>query len=156
MNTNLLFPHRYRLIGWIIFIPSLVLGLLYLYTEFRLSFLTFGKPDDNASIGALFGPWPINLTDELAALGLIIGLLFIAFAREKHEDEMIQHLRLESLQWSVYANYIILSLAIMLIHGSPFLSVMIYNMFTILLVFVIRFRILLYKNSRELEKEVSV
>lgn len=156
MNTNLLFPHRYRLIGWIIFIPSLVLGLLYLYTEFRLSFLTFGKPDDNASAGALFGPWPINLTDELAALGLIIGLLFIAFAREKHEDEMIQHLRLESLQWSVYANYIILSLAIILIHGSPFLSVMIYNMFTILLVFVIRFRILLYKNSRELEKEVSV
>ncbi len=117
MKTNLLFPHRYRLIGWILFVPSLVLGLFYLYADLRLSFLTFGKPDPNS---ALFDSWPINLTDEVAALGLIIGLLFIAFAREKHEDEMIQQLRLESLQWSVYANYIILSLAIILIHGSPF------------------------------------
>lgn len=162
MNTNLLFPHRYRLIGWIIFIPSLVLGLFYTYDEFKFSFLTLSAPDETSPayglykffFDGIFGN--TNFTDEIAALGIIIGLLFIAFAREKHEDEMIQHLRLESLQWSVYANYIILSLAIMLIHGSPFLSVMIYNMFTILLVFVIRFRILLYKNSREMEKEVSV
>ncbi|OIN58248.1 hypothetical protein [Arsenicibacter rosenii] len=162
MNTNLLFPHRYRLIGWLIFLPSAVLGLFYTYAEFKFAFLTLQAPDKKSSVYGLYQFFFDNLfgntnfTDEVAAIGIITGLLFIAFAREKHEDEMIQHLRLESLQWSVYANYIILSLAIILIHGSPFLSVMIYNMFTILLVFVIRFRLLLYKNSRELEKEVGV
>ncbi len=91
-----------------------------------------------------------NLTDEIAAIGVIFSLLLIAFSREKVEDEMIGQLRLEALQWSVYANYIVLAIAILTLYDNAFFSVMIYNMFTVLLVFITRFRWLLYRSNHTL------
>jgi hypothetical protein len=75
-------------------------------------------------------------------------LLFVAFSKEKVEDEMISRLRLESLQWAVYVNYIVLGALIMLVHGGLFLNVMIYNMFTVLIMFIIRFRLSIRRNER--------
>lgn len=40
MKTKWLFPHSFRLLGGLIFIPSLVLGLATLYAEFEWKFLT--------------------------------------------------------------------------------------------------------------------
>lgn len=42
---------------------------------------------------------PAGLYIQVAAL---VGLLLIAGARERMEDEMIRHIRLTSLQWSVF------------------------------------------------------
>ncbi|WP_040005734.1 hypothetical protein [Fibrisoma limi] len=153
MKTQWLFPHRYRLIGWFILIPCIILGLAALYKEFYFDFLTIdlrSTTQGKSGMSAFFEPDVINLTDELAALGVIAGLLMIGFSREAIEDEMVSQLRLECLQWSVYVNYIILAVAILLVHGTRFLDVMLYNMFTVLLVFVIRFRLLMLKNSRVL------
>jgi hypothetical protein len=126
MKTSFLFPYRFRLVGWLLFVPSACLGLANLYLEFKLPFLN-------------------NFTDEVASLGVLIGLLFVAFARERIEDEMISQLRLEALQWSVYANYALLALAILLTYDFTFFHVLVYNMFTVLLVFIGRFRWSLYK-----------
>jgi len=75
-----------------------------------------------------------------------VALLFIAFAREKQEDEFIGRLRLESLQWAVLVNYILLLLATWLIHGFSYIDVMMYNMLTILIFFILRFHVLLFRN----------
>ncbi|KAA9347740.1 hypothetical protein [Larkinella humicola] len=163
MKTHWLFPNRYRLMGWILFIPSTILGLLVLHAEFRFDFLdiSLSAPEENAawvykiiwwlSGGGDFlngGISSMNLTDELAALGAIIGLLLIAFSKEKVEDEMISQLRLESLQWAVYVNYLVLGVLILLVHGGLFFSVMIYNLFTVLIVFIIRFRLAIRRNEK--------
>ncbi|WP_138992026.1 hypothetical protein [Larkinella sp. C7] len=167
MKTHWLFPNRYRLMGWILFVPSAILGLATMYGEFSIDFLTITIPESipgsnlfsqliwwladgsNFNIGGK--PFTtINLTNELAAIGVIIGLLFVAFSKEKVEDEMISRLRLESLQWAVYVNYIVLGALIILVHGGLFLNVMIYNMFTVLLMFIIRFRL----SIRRIEKTV--
>lgn len=148
MKTGFLFPHRYRLMGWVVFVPSLMLGLAYLYADFGFEFLTVYEPQNSEVKGnRLFG-WPINLTDELAALGVIAGLLMIGFSKEKVEDEMVSRLRLDALQWSVYVNYLILALCILFVHGDKFMDVMVYNLFTVLLVFVVRFRWLMARSSR--------
>jgi len=143
MKTKWLFPHSYRLIGWIILLPSIALGLAALYSEFQWKFLTLPIIAMNFPGGNI----PINLTDELAALGVISGLLLIAFSREKVEDEMIIQLRLEALQWSVYVNYLILAILIITVHGTDFMAVMIYNMFTVLLLFIARFRWLIFGTT---------
>lgn len=148
MKSPALFPHPYRRIGWFLFIPSACLGLLNLYDKFSLDWLDVTLPFGYTN--------PINsslhhnnLTDEVAALGAIIGLLFVAFARERIEDEMIRQLRLEALQWSVYINYGLLALAIVLTYDFAFFQVMVYNMFTILLVFIGRFRWSLHKMTQD-------
>jgi hypothetical protein len=147
MQAKWLFPHRYRLVGWLLFTPFLGLGIAGWYGEFSFKWLTVKS--------ALFrGCWDKdctnNLTDELAGLGLIAGLLLIAFSKERVEDEMISRLRLEALQWSIYANYLVLAIAMLTVYNNAFIDVMMYNMFTVLLVFIGRFRWLLHKHTNTL------
>ena len=66
---------------------------------------------------------------------------------EKKEDEYINQIRLNSLQNSVFFNYILLFFCIVFIHGIPFFHVMIYNLFTIILIYILRFHFLIYKNA---------
>ncbi|GAB4051603.1 hypothetical protein [Spirosoma litoris] len=154
MKTKWLFPHQFRLIGWIIFVPSAILGLATLYADFKISWLTASWLSESITITSKDSITHLmdnqDLTDEVAAIGVIFGLLLIAFSREKVEDEMIGQLRLEALQWSVYVNYIILAIAILTVYDTIFLNVMVYNMFTMLVVFILRFRWLIYRNNHTL------
>ena len=145
MKNKFLFPHHYRRIGWMIFIPSLVLGLACMYTDFRFSFLEF----DMVIQKSLFDSDTLNFTDEIASVGLIISLLFIAFSKEKIEDEWISKLRLESLQFAVYLNYAVLILQILMVHNTAFFDIMVYNMFSVLLLFIIRFRAMIYIQNQD-------
>ena len=118
MKSYLLLPSRYKWIGAIIFIPSLVLGILVQAKDFVFDFLTLPSSPRKDGLSNVFNSdETINLTDELALTGIIVGLLFIAFAKEKHEDEFINKLRLESLQWALLVNYILLLAATWLVHG---------------------------------------
>lgn len=141
MKSKLLLPNRYKKIGIILFIPALVLGILVRFFEFTFSWLTWHGPDKKGIFEV------INFTDELALTGLVAGLLFIAFAREKNEDEFIAHTRLESLKWAVLINYILLIIATWLVHGMPYIDVMMYNILTVLIIFIVRFHYMLSRNK---------
>ena len=112
MEPRFLFPHRFKLIGWIIAIPSIILGLLVLINDFRFDFLTvkvpfkyffdggFSSSDDKGNVFSIF-----NFTDEISVIGSILGLLLIAFSKVRVEDEYVSQIRLESLQWAIYLNF---------------------------------------------------
>jgi hypothetical protein len=150
MEPRFLFPHRFKLIGWIIAIPSIILGLFILIDDLRFDFLTVKLPfkyffadeflssDDKGNEFSIF-----NFTDEIATIGSILGLLLIAFSKVKYEDEYVSKLRLESLQWAIYVNFFLLIVSTILIHGMSYYSVIVYNMFTPLIIFIIRFYYLL-------------
>ena len=152
MRSSLLLPNKFKRIGIVLLIPSLILGALFRFRDFAFDFLTlpFGK---TISTGSLNLDEQINLTDELALTGIIIGLLFIAFAREKQEDEYIGSIRLESLQWAVLTNYILLIIATWLVHGFAYIDVMMYNMLTVLIIFIIRFHLVLRRSGIIAAKE---
>jgi hypothetical protein len=95
----------------------------------------------------------INIIQTLIGVLFIIGGLLIMFSKEKIEDEYITKIRLTSLLWAVFINYILLILAFIFVYNLAFISVMICNMFTILIIFIIRFHFLLYKNSKNLVSE---
>lgn len=147
MKSKLLLPSRFKLIGLLLLIPLLVLGILYRFRDFYFEFLTFKFRTNSGNDKSIFTEDQINLTDELALTGLIVGLLFIAFARHKQEDEFIHHIRLESWQWAVLISYGLLLLATWFVHGLAFIDVMMYNMLTILIIFIIRFYMVLARNK---------
>lgn len=152
MLHSLLFPYRARYVGWLLFIPAAVLGIVTLVGEFDFSWLNIAVPnffDDDMPLVEKSSQNTVNLTNEIAALGVIAGLFLIGFSKEKIEDEMIGRMRLEALQWSVVANYAILAILILTVYGLDFLWVITYNMFTLLLVFVGRMRWLMYRNSHQ-------
>jgi hypothetical protein len=142
MKPKLLLPNRFKLIGLLLFIPFLALGIAVYFYDFGFSFL---MPD--VKPGTIFSGNIQDYTDEVALTGIIAGLLLIAFAREKQEDEFINKIRLESLQWAVLVNYILLLVAAWLIYGMPFLDVMTYNMLTVLVLFISCFHIRLWANK---------
>lgn len=145
MKSTLLLPEKYKRIGMALFLPALVLGIMVQFFDFQFAFLSL--PHDKHDMSRILES-DINFTDEFALTGLILGMLFMAFAREKNEDEYISRIRLESLQWAVIANYVLLLAATWLVHGFGYLHVMIYNMLTILLIFLVRFHIVLARDRR--------
>jgi len=144
MKQIKLFPHSFQRIGWILLVPFLALGIANMFFEYNASWLQFrlSKADGLEFFSSH------NFTDELAAVGLIISLSFIAFSKEKIEDEAIQFFRLEALQWAVYANYLVLIISILVVYGSTFFQVMTYNMFTVLIIFILRFRYILFQYNK--------
>jgi hypothetical protein len=160
MKAKNLFPHRWKPFGWILLVLFLPLGIWLVVddSQFPLSVIvTFRWPFADAASGTAMdlinytnGLVTLELIDELIALGVLAGLIIAGFARLKNEDERTAHMRLEALQWALYGNTLILAFCIAVIHGSLFLNVMIYTMFTPLLIFVLRFHWLLWQETRAL------
>lgn len=156
MKSNYLFPHRFKKIGWVILIPAAILGVIMILSDFEASFLDFRVPavvhDEITGGRSFFQMIENNLLNEFVGICLIIGLLLVAFSKEKHEDEFISSIRLESLVWAVYVNYGILLLTLLCVYGLDYLWVVIFNMFTILVFFIIRF----YWKLNQLELTAAV
>ncbi len=152
MKTNYLLPNRFKKIGWFLFIPGIILGILYLMYEPHPKFL-------NVTVFAIakslfeFSFIKNNVFDEITGLLLIIGPIFIAFSREKSEDEYISKIRLESLLWATYLNYLIVILAFIFVYDIGFYWVLLLNMFTLLFFFIIRFTWALHKSKKQIRDE---
>lgn len=152
MKTNYLFPHQFKKLGWVLFVPGLVLGILFLV--FSYEFDIFNIKVFALAAHPFLGDWEFltmvenNILDELIGVMLIVGALLITFSKEKSEDEYISKIRLESLVWATYVNYFILILAILFVYDMAFFSILVYNMFTVLLIFILRFNWALYKFKK--------
>jgi small-conductance mechanosensitive channel len=157
MKTKLLFPNRFKRIGWILLVPSTILGILIIFNDFSFDFLDLKVfavfSDDFFGSDTIFGLVKNNITDEIVGILFIIGALFVAFSKEKQEDEFIAKTRLESLVWATYINYVILILCFMFFYDGGFWWVMIINMFTILIFFIFRFYLILYMSKKSLSHE---
>lgn len=156
MKHRLLLPNRFKLIGLLALIPFIALGIAVRFFDFGFTFLTYKNFWTLKSVNGTSNLTDYqNYTDELALSGIIISLLLIAFSREKQEDEFISQLRLESLQWAVLINYLLLLIATWVVYQFAYLDVMMYNMLTVLLLFILRFHILLWKNKYSTEHQKS-
>lgn len=149
-GSNLL-PNKARKLGWFILLPVLLFGIFVMYWNFEIPGFEVIIPYSDTLFSS--EPAPNNLTDELAAILFLVALILIAFSEERDEDEFVSKIRLESLQWSVYINYGLLAMAILFIYDSDFFQVLIYNMYTILIFFILRFNYVLRVkfNSNQVE-----
>lgn len=150
MKPSFLLPNKYKKLGWFIFIPAAVAGILFLTTGDKLG--TISVPVwsvvNDKSLGELqwFSIIKTNVAPSLIGIAFIAGSALIGFSQEKNEDEYIGSLRLSALLWAVLVNYGLLLFAFTFIYGISFLTVMMYNMFTIPLLFILRFHFLLYRQ----------
>jgi|688.fasta_scaffold348441_3 hypothetical protein len=150
MKTHFLFPNQFKNLGWLLFIPSviatLIISVLNISTDDYLSFIVFSIYQD--SIGEIPGFFKFienSILDEILTIGIIVGGILVGFSKLKEEDEMISKIRYESLVWATYLNYAIILFFTLFIFGLPYLNVLFYNMFTLLLFFIIRFHFMIYK-----------
>jgi hypothetical protein len=152
---SFLLPNQYKKIGWVLLVPSLLAGILFVALELHLPFepkiLTWGLFGKGLEFGHSKQPAfrfsEIELIPNLISVLLLVGGVLVMFSKEKREDEFINLIRLHALQFAVFFNYSLLLLCILMIHGFPFFSVMVYNMFTVIIIYILRFHYLLHNNS---------
>lgn len=152
MNSNYLLPNNLKKIGWFLLIPSSSFGLIITIYDMNFTFLDFRVPA--LFINEIFGKKQLlgiieqNLTNEIVGCIVIISSIMVAFSKEKVEDEFIAKLRLDSLAWAVFFNQGVLLFSMLFIYDMAFLWVMIFNMFTLLWFFIIRFNWLKNKINK--------
>jgi hypothetical protein len=86
---------------------------------------------------------------------VLVGLFLIAFSKEKIEDEQISQLRLDSLRWAIYLNYLILLFSLIFTNGIDFIDILRLNIWVPLVFFIIRFRWVIFRLNRSLNLEKS-
>ncbi|MDI3322054.1 hypothetical protein [Pinibacter soli] len=130
-----LLPHRYKKIGTIITPLGLSLWLIMQlgYLQNMIVYV-FGQPNENQKWSAY------HVANVIAAIigfsSFLSGLYFVAFSKEKVEDEMVQKTRLESFQFAAFLQIIttIVGFGFVLFAGDPGESGML--LFFIVLVFL--------------------
>ena len=157
MKTNYLLPNKYKPLGWILFIAGIIFGFVivfsgYEYEPIKVKVLSiFNESFLGSESSQLFKIIETGIASELASISIIIGGLIIGFSKEKIEDEFIYKLRTDSWIWAIIFNYVVLTITILFIFDLTFFHVLVFNMFTPLLFFIIRFNFLKLKSSRNEE-----
>lgn len=157
MKTSYLLPHKYKSLGWVLFVLGLIIGGVVVFGGYDFDILkvnVISIYDEGGFLGGTKGFFNIienSILDELAGLSLIIGGLLVGFTKEKVEDEFIYKLRNDSLVWAIIFNYIVLAITIIFVYDFSFFHVLVFNMFTPLLFFVFRFNFLKFKSSSDEE-----
>ena len=93
------------------------------------------------------------LVNNIAIIGTVSGAILATCSKEKVEDEMVRQVRLSSLLVALYVNYAVLIICSLFIYDLDFLSVMVYNMFTMLLIFMVVFRYRMWRLNKEAKNE---
>ena len=157
-TNNFLFPAYFRKIGWIISLPLAAILFIYL-----LGVFDFSKPSTtwnffhgmfNTPSWRVFGIMAGKSILSVCMVLLVVGLLFIAFSKEKIEDEYIAKLRGDSLVWSVIVNSLLLGIAFLFVYGGGFLFVLFLNLYLLLILFIIKYNVALhnFKKSNDYEE----
>jgi hypothetical protein len=133
MKARFLFPYYFKFIGLILIIAHVFVVALWPY-------------DVSRHDTGLYTPGHIYFLTTL--LLMVVGLLLVAFSKEKIEDEQIAQLRLDSLQWALYLNYALMIISLSITRGWAGIEIFRINLWVPLLFFIIRFRWKIFQNNR--------
>ncbi len=157
MSSKFLFSNQYRIWSSILFVTSFFALCLALTLEWSPEFL-------DVPVLSLHGGNDIfnskehsfilsnNILDEILTILAVISGLIWAFSKERIEDEFVSSIRKDALILAVFVNYGLYLLATIFIYGLAFMQVLMLNVFTILIFFLIIFnwkKYQLHKSSDE-------
>ena len=151
MKTNYLLPNKYKTLGWILFCIGMVAGIIQVFSGYESYAITtkvfaiYGDPyiGDSSFFRVIYN----SIVDEITCIAIIIGGLIIGFTKEKIEDEFVYKLRTESLVWAIIFNYAVLAFTVIFVYDLAFFHILVFNMFTPLIFFIIRFNFLKLKSG---------
>ena len=151
MKKSYLLPVGFKKVGLWMVVPFLVLCVLCLcgvMDNVNLSVLTTKMPA-LVDYSGWFTTNETNLIDEIAMLGLLASLVFIALSREQDEDEMTAHIRMQSFVWSTWATSIVLALGILFVYDLEFLTFMFLAMYLYLMLYIVKFNLAMHRERKE-------
>ena len=141
---DLLLPYYWKLIGVFLGLLGIVSAILYTWFDFRFSIPVFAVYSAFFET-KLFTTFRTNFADELTLILLICSMGLIVFSKEKNETEGLDLIRLKALARAVIANFIFLLLSVLFIYGSGFIVILVVNIFSLTMFYLIFFYMLKFK-----------
>ncbi|TVR36631.1 MAG: hypothetical protein EA392_14700 [Cryomorphaceae bacterium] len=142
MKTVPLLPHRLKWLGLMLTAFGLLIGSAAMYLDVRPQWLAVETHPEMPFMNTQ------NLIDEIALSLILIGLMVVAYSRERIEDEFVANIRLQSLLWSFAVYYAIVLISVWIFFDDAFWSVMIYHLFMPLLFYVVLFRLNYWRKMK--------
>ena len=146
----LLLPNKVRSIGWAILFLGFVLGVTRFYFGIKLELF-------NIKVFAVYSKYfetnyfkviDNHVSEEVTALLLLVGLFFISLTKEKIENAIISALRYKSLILTFYINTSFVALSFLFVFGFGFINILIINVFSPFIIYIILFKYFLYKGLK--------
>ena len=151
MKKSYLLPVGFKKAGLWMVVPFFVLSVLCLYgvmDHMNLSFLSVKMPA-LVDYSGWFTANETNLIDEIAMLGLLTSLVFIGLSRERDEDEMTAHIRMQSFVWSAWATSAVVALGILFVYDIEFVTFMFLAMYLFLMLYIVKFNLAMHRERKE-------
>jgi hypothetical protein len=143
MKPRILFPYWCRYLGWGLVIAHIPISMIG-----RKNGMINPLDASAGNTGLFTGEHLFFISTTLL---MSLGLFFVAFASEKIEDEQIKHLRLDSLRWAIYINYLILIISLVFVNDTAHILEL--NLWVPLFFFIIRFRWVIFLLNRSINRE---
>lgn len=132
---NLLFPRSFRLVGWILFVPAIIMGILIVSGSCALT----GVAE--------------TVENDAVIIGIALGAVFIVCSKEAREDEMTRSIRLSALLNALYVYVAMLIASTLLINGVEFFWFMVVNLVLLPVIYVVMFRLEMHRYNKMSEDE---
>lgn len=137
MKKNLLLPHAFKKIGWVLFVPFALWALSAIF------FIDF----DFIQLSMDFS-W----SQELMAIVISISMLMVGFSREKDEDEYTAAIRSYYLTLAFYIDTVIILVGTLTLYDLDYLDFMLVQMFLVLFIYIVLFNIAMLRIRRANKK----
>lgn len=143
---NYLLPRKFRIVGFAFTSIGISLAVLRFYFGIKPKFLetkvfaVYSRYFESSYLKVISN----QISEELTALFLILGLLIICFSKEQNENEITNQIRLKSLVLAIYFNTGFILFSIVFIYGFIFINILVINLFSLLILYFVVFRILVF------------
>ena len=142
---DFLLPYPWKFVGILLSLCGIVLAIFYLWFDFRFTLPVFAVYSSFLET-KMFTTFSTNFADDLILLLLLTGFGLIVFTKERIEFEQMDLFRTKALVFALIANFIFLIFSILFIFGSGFIGVLILNLFSLPIFYLIIFHFLKRKK----------
>lgn len=144
---DFLLPYYYKSIGFITVLIGFIMSILYLKFDLNYTTPVFAIVSIYLET-KFFIISQSNIIDEITLLLLVFGFGLIAFSKEKNELEFLCDLRAKALAKATIVNTLIILFSIIFIYGGGFLGIMVINLFSVFIFYLVFFYVSLKKRNQ--------
>ncbi|MBZ0244056.1 MAG: hypothetical protein K8F24_12620 [Bacteroidales bacterium] len=145
-----LLAFEFKILGWVLIFAAIILTLFYAFSNLRISLPVFAIYSSFLET-KLFTVFTTNFIEELIMLSYLGGFFLVAFSKSRHEQSKDSKLRSIALFKAMIYNTMFLVFCILFIYGNGFMFVLLINLFSTFVFYLLFFQWLKYKKKREQE-----
>jgi hypothetical protein len=135
---DFLLPYHWKFTGIFLSLSGIVLAIFYIWFDFRFTMPVFAVYSSFLET-KMFTTFNTNYADDLILILLLSGFTLIVFTKERIESEKIALSRAKAVTFAFISNFIFLMFSILFIFGSGFIGVLVLNLFSLPIFYLIIF-----------------